>query len=333
MRKPDLFSSYIFGFFTLVLLSVAPLSVMSQSIGADGVVNSGDGVLNVRSGPSTNHEILHVIPNFSTVTLRERKGDWGRIEVCCATYPLEGWVYLPLIDFGENAIQERHDEWVQQRHQCPPQPRILNNCVVRFSSCETFEDFELMRVYAGFDINKPAFYPFRLIDLVCEARETEILELYDYPDEGVFGFRANESSEDVVYWFNLKSEDPSISRGTRIPSTNSNRSTSFLDYLFGDGTVGSSGIDFSSVDYSTIPEEQERASSNDTTGIARSSGGWVTVDGKTIGRTWVSYGYNIMCSRGYRDGHGSNSVLGGSFKADVDNMDEATAVLLQSCRR
>lgn len=242
MRRTGLLKSRIFGLLAVFLLSISALPAMSQTIGSDGVVKSGDGVLNLRSGPSTSHEIWDAINNGTTVTLRETRGDWGRIEVCCATYPLEGWVYLPLVDFGENAIQEEHDRWVQERNQCPPTPHTAQNCTINFSSCDAYEDFQLMRNYAGFDLSKPAFYPYRLIDLTCEANETEILEFAEHPEAGMFGFKANESGEDVMYWFNLTSDDPAISRGTRIPSTHSNRSTSFFDYIFGDGTVGSSGI-------------------------------------------------------------------------------------------
>lgn len=60
--------------------------------------------------------------------------------------------------------------------------------------------------------------------------------------------------------------------------------------------------------------------------VSVSDGGWVKVDGRTIGRVYVSWGWVISCERGYVNG-------GGSFKADVDNRDQAVRVLLQACKR
>jgi len=53
--------------------------------------------------------------------------------------------------------------------------------------------------------------------------------------------------------------------------------------------------------------------------------GWVSVDGREIGRVYVSWGWVISCKHGYVNG-------GSSFKADVDNQNEAIGVLLRSCR-
>jgi hypothetical protein len=54
--------------------------------------------------------------------------------------------------------------------------------------------------------------------------------------------------------------------------------------------------------------------------------GWVKVDGRTLGRVYVSWGWVISCSKGYVNG-------GGSFKADVDNQNQAIGVLLRACKR
>lgn len=66
-------------------------------------------------------------------------------------------------------------------------------------------------------------------------------------------------------------------------------------------------------------------------GIKVDSSGTVSENGKTIGRVEYSWGYKILCWHGYN--YGSDSVFGGSFKADVDSMDEAVAVLLDACKR
>lgn len=60
--------------------------------------------------------------------------------------------------------------------------------------------------------------------------------------------------------------------------------------------------------------------------VSVSDGGWVKVDGRTIGRVYVSWGWVISCSKGYVNG-------GGSFKADVDNQNQAIGVLLRACKR
>ena len=60
--------------------------------------------------------------------------------------------------------------------------------------------------------------------------------------------------------------------------------------------------------------------------VTVSDGGWVKVDGRTIGRVYVSWGWVISCSKGYVNG-------GGSFKADVDNQNQAVGVLLRACKR
>lgn len=99
-----------------------------------------------------------------------------------------------------------------------------------------------------------------------------------------------------------------------------------------DNAMSNSAASTGSGNYTApTPEPQ---SSPEPGGVSRSSGGWVTVDGITLGRVSFSYGeYLISCSKGYKSGWGSNSVLGGSFKVDVSNRDEATSILLQACKR
>ncbi|MGB0506136.1 MAG: hypothetical protein ACPGGK_08050 [Pikeienuella sp.] len=53
--------------------------------------------------------------------------------------------------------------------------------------------------------------------------------------------------------------------------------------------------------------------------------GWVSVDGREIGRVYSSWGWVISCKFGYVNGSGS-------FKADVNNKNEAISVLLRSCK-
>ena len=55
--------------------------------------------------------------------------------------------------------------------------------------------------------------------------------------------------------------------------------------------------------------------------------GWVQVDGKTIGRVWYSYTYQIVCSNGYVN-KPSDSML-----RQLSNRDEAIGLLLQACRK
>lgn len=70
------------------------------------------------------------------------------------------------------------------------------------------------------------------------------------------------------------------------------------------------------------------ASNASAANVSRDSDGWVSVDGKTIGRVTFSYGdYRISCQRGYTSGRG------GSFTIKANDRDEATAVLLRACKR
>ena len=66
-----------------------------------------------------------------------------------------------------------------------------------------------------------------------------------------------------------------------------------------------------------------------TTSLAQSvtvdGDGWVSVDDREIGRVYVSWGWVISCKHGYKNG-------GSSFKADVDNRNQAIGVLLRSCK-
>lgn len=82
-----------------------------------------------------------------------------------------------------------------------------------------------------------------------------------------------------------------------------------------------------------IPSSPSTQGTSASTGVAVDRDGWVRVDGRTLGRVWSSYGWNISCNNGYNSGYGSGSVFGGSFKADVRNRDEATSILLRACRR
>lgn len=86
--------------------------------------------------------------------------------------------------------------------------------------------------------------------------------------------------------------------------------------------------------YAPSPSESGSGqTANNNRGVTRDGDGWVKVDGRTIGRAWVSYGYNVSCTKGYNSGYGSNSAFGGSFKPNVHSMDEAVGVLLAACRR
>lgn len=118
-------------------------------------------------------------------------------------------------------------------------------------------------------------------------------------------------------------------------SSNSQASLGLLGWALTAGLGALQNASRQSGNYSTNTSSDTNSGTSDSStssGVARSSSGWVTVDGRTIGRVWSSYGYNISCSNGYKPGHGSNSAFGGSFKADVSNLNEATAVLLQSCK-
>lgn len=77
----------------------------------------------------------------------------------------------------------------------------------------------------------------------------------------------------------------------------------------------------------TEPETQKQTEQQGVT----VSKGIVRENGREIGRVEVQWGYNIICANGYN--YGSDSVFGGSFKADVDSMDEAVAVVLSACKR
>ncbi len=82
------------------------------------------------------------------------------------------------------------------------------------------------------------------------------------------------------------------------------------------------------------PLTPEPQASPESRGVSRDGDGWVSVDGRKIGRISFSYGeYRITCSKGYNSGWGSNSAFGSSFTIDVDNRDQATSVVLQACKR
>jgi hypothetical protein len=85
------------------------------------------------------------------------------------------------------------------------------------------------------------------------------------------------------------------------------------------------------ISYNATPTSPEPASTS--SGVSVDRDGWVKVDGRSLGRVWSSYGWNISCNNGYNSGYGSNSPWGGSFKVDVRNRDEATGILLRACRR
>jgi len=85
------------------------------------------------------------------------------------------------------------------------------------------------------------------------------------------------------------------------------------------------------ISYNATPTSPEPASTS--SGVSVDRDGWVKVDGRSLGRVWSSYGWNISCNNGYNSGYGSSSPWGGSFKVDVRNRDEATGILLRACRR
>ncbi len=93
------------------------------------------------------------------------------------------------------------------------------------------------------------------------------------------------------------------------------------------GSGHSSGGSYAPV--ATEPQDTQKSR-----GVHRDGDGWVSVDGRKIGRITFSYGkYRISCSRGYNSGWGSKSVWGESFEMKLKNRDEATGVLLRACKR
>ena len=81
----------------LTFAQTAPTA--AQQIGDRATVNSGDGELNMRSGPSTGRKILFVLRNGDRVTVLARSGKWARVRSSKGS----GWVYVPLLAFADKA--------------------------------------------------------------------------------------------------------------------------------------------------------------------------------------------------------------------------------------
>ncbi len=88
-----------------IILLVATLTfaqtdaAFAQQVGDRGTVNSSDGELNMRSGPSTGRSILRVLRNGDKVSVLRRSGKWMYVK--SAKGP--GWVYAPLVAFADKA--------------------------------------------------------------------------------------------------------------------------------------------------------------------------------------------------------------------------------------
>lgn len=130
--------------------------------------------------------------------------------------------------------------------------------------------------------------------------------------------------------------DISRDTGVRIEYTRPNTGGGLIGAVITGvaGALADAGNHTSGSSYSPAPTVETAApSSSASKGVSRDGDGWVSVDGRKVGRVSFSYGkYRITCSKGYNSGWGSNSAFGQSFTIDVNNRDEATSVLLKACK-
>lgn len=168
-------------------------------------------------------------------------------------------------------------------------------------------------------------------EMACKTSRSGSLHLIDYlgkTENEVYVFLIGNDGQKVSYFFDLNSDN---SNGLTIrymddtPPPRQHENPGFFaqwaENMFGGGGVSTyTGV----VSGETVASDQE-------VGVKVDGDGWVSENGKKIGRVEVSYGYNILCSNGYN--YGSDSVFGGSFKANVNSMDEAISVVLSACKR
>lgn len=89
-------------FYLFCLFFALAQNLNAQDIGDIGVVQSGDGELNVRSGPSTDYSVISVVTNGEELRVLEVDESWMRVQ---ATQNRAGWVYSPLVVFPDDATE------------------------------------------------------------------------------------------------------------------------------------------------------------------------------------------------------------------------------------
>ncbi len=103
---PIKLSCYLFSLvlMCLVALSVPATPALAQQVNDIAKVNSSDGELNMRMGPSTKDRILHVLKNGDSVRVLRIWGNWARVRHATKG---EGWVYTPLLSVPDNPADVR----------------------------------------------------------------------------------------------------------------------------------------------------------------------------------------------------------------------------------
>src|SRR6056297_3252588 len=88
----------------LVALALPTTPALAQQVNDIAKVNSSDGELNMRMGPSTKDPILHVLKNGDSVRVLRVWKNWARVRHATKG---EGWVYTPLLSVPDNPADVR----------------------------------------------------------------------------------------------------------------------------------------------------------------------------------------------------------------------------------
>lgn len=106
----------------LVALALPTTPALAQQVNDIAKVNSSDGELNMRTGPSTKDRILHVLKNGDSVRVLRISGNWARVRHATKG---EGWVYMPLLSVPDNPADVRFKA-ADRAFVCNPKSDVTN---------------------------------------------------------------------------------------------------------------------------------------------------------------------------------------------------------------
>jgi uncharacterized protein YgiM (DUF1202 family) len=106
----------------LVALALPTTPALAQQVNDIAKVNSSDGELNMRMGPSTKDPILHVLKNGDSVRVLRISGNWARVRHATKG---EGWVYMPLLSVPDNPADARFKP-ADRAFVCNPKSDVTN---------------------------------------------------------------------------------------------------------------------------------------------------------------------------------------------------------------
>jgi Bacterial SH3 domain len=328
-------------FISIASLSFCVLSGASSAQESLTVCNPKTDVTNVRSGPSAKgFPKVAEVPNGQVVDVIEKVTNTEGYEYYKIIYYTEmgngqlieneGFVYHEALaatcDANIQEVAESLTQW--------PLTVKRWGCEFTFPSETVMNEWHAIEVQTSRDIGGKANLDYGL----CRVSDGEPVEIVNYlgtnAESSERHFRVIIDNCDMTYSaiFNKSSGEVSYSTNYgqdchlyKKEETTSNQRPGFFAQ-WADNMFGGSGA---STYNGAVPTET--VTSDQEVGVKVDGDGWVSENGKEIGRVEISYGYNILCSNGYN--YGSDSVFGGSFKADVSSMDEAVAVVLSACKR